>query len=486
MKFHQKENSYFEKFENIIQKEKEKNFPLISCFYLLDKRITQKFDSLIKMNNSLKEIINGKLRKIENKLKNIEKTSNNYESLEDKIKNISDNLNNITKELNESKKNISNNYGDLKDKIKNDITKELNENKENKNFYKINQNNFKNKKIKDFISIYKKNELGFKYFEPFDIIEENKEITSSIQKNIYEYYLPEEEDCINKAAGRFLFLVGEISRISASLANKIYSEFFKEYKNYLENNKEWLTFKDEEDRKNLSIWIKKCLDEKKFYEYYSNINIDKIKKYLYKNDNKTSEILFGLFKNLLRLYTMCMLSIPLVKIKFLSNNSQFNPNIMVDFILKKNRIFNFCYLPALESNGKLIEGGKYYVFTFKDKTYKKNNNIFENEFTVQKFKLYLIPNFNELEIKIITNFDFKKKDYKITVETIPQIIPELKPHYYLYKKSSFYFFDDLKISDNDTGNFKLEEQDLKQKFFIKIIDYLNREKKFNFCFNDIK
>ena len=93
---------------------------------------------------------------------------------------------------------------------------------------------------------------------------------------------------------------------------------------------------------------------------------------------------------------MCMLSIPLVKIKFLSNNSQFNPNIMVDFILKKNRIFNFCYLPALESNGKLIEGGKYYVFTFKDKTYKKNNNIFENEFTVQKFKLYLIPNFNEL------------------------------------------------------------------------------------------
>lgn len=48
MEFHSKGNYYMKTFENIVQKEKTKIFPLISSFYLLDKRISNKFESLIK------------------------------------------------------------------------------------------------------------------------------------------------------------------------------------------------------------------------------------------------------------------------------------------------------------------------------------------------------------------------------------------------------------------------------------------------------
>ena len=56
MEFLPKENSCMKAFEKLIQKEREKNFPLISSFYLLDKRISNKFESLIKINNFIKEL----------------------------------------------------------------------------------------------------------------------------------------------------------------------------------------------------------------------------------------------------------------------------------------------------------------------------------------------------------------------------------------------------------------------------------------------
>ncbi len=39
-------------------------------------------------------------------------------------------------------------------------------------------------------------------------------------------------------------------------------DLYEKYKKYLESNKIWLTFNLENDRINLSIWIKKCLHKK--------------------------------------------------------------------------------------------------------------------------------------------------------------------------------------------------------------------------------
>ena len=366
--------------------------------------------------------------------------------------------------------------------ILNQSNNKINKNKKGKfaikeNKYIIDSNkttNIKDKNVKDFLTIYKKKELGFKYYEPYEIIDENKTITDKIKNSVFEYYLPENENIENEISGKFLYSIGGISRISQNLANYIYLDLFNEYKIYLEENNEWLTFNHEEDRKNLSIWVKKCLNEKQFFEYYSNKNIYKIKKYLYSDDEKTNEILLGLFNNFIKLYTKCLLSYPLVEVKYSNNNCKFENSIMLDIIYKgnKGKLVNFCYLPGLISNGQLINGGKFYVFTFKNDSYQIKENLLDYEIKEQNAKLYTIPNYQNLQITI-KNIETKNKIFKIQAIPNPKIPTELKPIYSLIRKNNNKF---EKLSENKNGIFQIDEKYLNDSFYVSMVDYLGKIK----------
>ena len=189
-------------------------------------------------------------------------------------------------------------YSLINEKIQNNPNKEnklIIEEKYNNDF-----NNNENKNLKYFIK-FEKEKLGFNHYEPNEIKQENQLIVEKIKNTIYENFLPEEENCQFEMAGNFLFSIGGISREALCIANHAFSELFIEYKKYLEKNNEWLTFNHEEDRRKLSIWVKNCLDEKQFYQYYSESNKNKINKYLNSNEEKNNQLLVELFRDLIKL-----------------------------------------------------------------------------------------------------------------------------------------------------------------------------------------
>ena len=432
---------------------------LLSNFLnLFENKINRKFNSIKNGNLEFKEEFDKRLNIIQQKFDGIITHLTNLESL---IKNLSQKIIETHKEIKEFN-NIKKN-------------KQVIPMKTNKNIIDIKINDYKGKKITDFIKTYKKNELGFEYYEPYEIENENEEIISSLKNNIVDDFLPDNEICENKTLGLFLYSVGGISRKAVYLSHKAYLEIFNEYKKFLENNRCWLTLKHDEDRRNLSIWAKKCLKEKEFFEYYSVLNINEINNYKYTNDNKTNEISFILFKDLIRLYTKCILSIPIVETEFTNNNCKFEPSIMTDmFYKKRDRQVNFCYLPCLKSNGKLIRGGNYYVFTFKKDTFQKKGNLFDKEIVKQNSDLYSIQDYNKLQIEIIQKFNNETKDYEIEIETIPSI-SIIKPHFILYKNEGLLRKHKKLISNNETGIFKIEEKNIKDSFNITIYDYKNDE-----------
>ena len=294
--------------------------------------------------------------------------------------------------------------------------------------------------------------------------------------------MPEREDVLNESAGKFLYSVGGISRKSLSLANNIYSELFNEYKKYLDKNKEWLKLNLNDDRRNLSIWVKNCLDEQKFFEYYSNLNSKEIESYLYSKDEKTKKILKELFRDLIKIHTKCLLSIPLIRAEFTNNNCKFENNIMFDIIFKgKKKFVNFCYLPGLISNEQLIKGGNYYVFTFiEGKSYQKKDNIFDNEIAIQNPILYSFPDdFHSLKLKFDIKTSYSNK-YEIKFITEPLICSELKPCYNLLREDKGKVIKDEK---NEKGIFFIERKYMRDNYSLIITDYRNRKITFpNFTF----
>ena len=397
-------SSHYTKHE-IPRKENNNNIYQNTDFETLEKILNSKFDNF-------KVEINEKLNNIEKKLIDIEKGNNNFKFINENIKKISEEIYNISKNI-----KISTN-----DELKN---KEKSLNNKETIYIDKNKNNLNKQKISDFIKPIKKSDLKINYYEPYEVENDREKIIESIKYNVEEYYLPEKEKKLNEIAGKFLYSVGGISRRALSLANYAYLDLFNEYKKYLENNKEWLNFNYNEDKRNFSIWVKNCLNEKNFFDYYSNLNLKIIEPYLY-NEEKTDNILKGLFRDLISIQTKCLLSIPIVEAEFTNNNCQYEANIMFDIIFKgKKKLVNFCYLPGLISNGQLIKGGKYFVFTFiEGRSFQKKENLFDNEISKQSPILYSIPNFDSLKLKI---------EYKIKFITQPLICSELKPIYKLIR-----------------------------------------------------
>ena len=332
-----------------------------------------------KFNANFEEMLKSFVNKTNENINNINNI-NNHMYLDDMITEMMINLNNIN-EQQYKKPYIRNQIFEMNKQIKRNIKNFINLIDKNvENFHMNNNFGMNKQKIKDFIIPIKENYSKYEYYEPYEIEDENLKIIDSIKKNICYYYSPENEQPENLSAGLFLYKVGIISRISESVAKHIASSVFEDYFHNLHG-------------KSLSICVKKNLDEKPFFEYYSFRNLNKIVKYL-PDDEKGKNTLKRLFTNLISLYTKCLISIPEIEIKFINdyNNQNFDNESMSDIIysMKHDRLFNFCYLPGLKSNGDFIKGGKYYVFTFiKEKTYevgKTQSTFYELNKEINKYK----------------------------------------------------------------------------------------------------
>ena len=143
---------------------------------------------------------------------------------------------------------------------------------------------------------------------------------------------------------------------------------------------------------------------------------------------------------------------------------------MFDIIIKgKKKFANFCYLPALKSNGKLMKECYFFVFTFKEnETYQIKGNLFDDENAVQNTRLYT----NISEMKIYVESDDLEK-FKIKTLTTPKIPFELKP---IYKFIAIIGQKKLKLYENNTGIFEIDENYLNEKFYINIEDYMKNNK----------
>ena len=205
-----------------------------------------------------------------------------------------------------------------------------------------------------------KNNQNNNYFEVNEIQLRNDKIIFKIEKKVFELSNINEKIEL-ETVGKFLYSIGGIARNSLSITNQLYREYFEEFQKKNPNN----NYNSYETRKNFSIFVKERLNENYFEKCYKR-NILKIMKYLGICPDE-SEFLIDLFNDLLQLYFICALTFPnIVEIKFFDfKNNDFISDEMTDLIYKlKPTKVNFCYLPQLKSNGAVIDGGKFYVFTY--------------------------------------------------------------------------------------------------------------------------
>ena len=217
-----------------------------------------------------------------------------------------------------------------------------------------------------------------RYFEPDEVNHENNIIINIISSKVFKYIELDEKqnNSTLEREGKFLYKIGGIARKSLEITNKLYSELFEIYKIELKDlNK--LNY-NQIDEQNLSKWIKNRFDIKNFIENSAEKYKQNISKYLMYENDVDVEFLLKIFKYFLRLFLKCSLSIPLVEVEFLDDKNvidkPINTDIMIDLIIKNKKYnVNFCFLPQLTSNGGLIPGAKFHVFTYnKNETYKQN------------------------------------------------------------------------------------------------------------------
>ena len=317
--------------------------------------------------------------------------SDNFESFENQItkkieifmKNIIERVEKLEQIVIELKKGLNTLEKKVKDQDNNTLKKENQGSCQEKiNLYFSDQiqieEKYKGKNLNDFINPVKLEKLGYEYFEAKEIENNNEKINSLISEKAYEEYLPEKENLKNETVGNFFYSIGGISRVSYIESKHLFNKLFEQCKNFfLQNN---INLNNENNRKYFSIWIKKCINENPFYEFVSINKIKEIKKYFYKDDKKANEFLIKIFQRFLSLYLKCSLSFPIVEIKYLNDNCEYDPHTMLDIIDKsgKAKKVNYCYIPELKSNGKTLRNGKFYVFTYiENQTYQKKGKIYD-------------------------------------------------------------------------------------------------------------
>lgn len=211
------------------------------------------------------------------------------------------------------------------------------------------------------------------YILPNEIKEENDIIIHRITQNVYDF-LNGVKGSETKIAGEFLYSIGGIARKSLEFSNKI---FIKLYQQFLDQESNYT----EKNIKNFNIWAKEQLTNEAINDYLKK-NFKEVKNYIkeiikYLN-SKNNNTLIYFFKAFLKLYLKCKFCTPFVEVNFeLDNDIEYESSIMNDIIFKGEKTkVNFCYLPQLKSNGSIIDGANFYVFTYREEgkesaSYKK-------------------------------------------------------------------------------------------------------------------
>jgi len=206
------------------------------------------------------------------------------------------------------------------------------------------------------------------YFTSKDIQEENKEITRKFQKEALNN-INDDEETENETIGQFLKEVAMISRRAYNSSNELLMKMFDEFQIFTEEEKTITNLEnDEQLKKEFSSWVKeyeKDHEGKQKYQKYFN-------EFKGKEQYTKQEYTQILFSQLTILYFHCKLSFPIVEVNFndIKSGISFDHEIMIDFINKgNNRKVNFVILPSLFSNGNYLENGKFWVFTYKKKTF---------------------------------------------------------------------------------------------------------------------
>ena len=298
-------------------------------------------------------------------------------------------------------------------------------------------------------------------FTSEEIQSKNKKITTEFEKISYDYYNDDDEN-ENSSIAEFLIEVANISRKAFNDSNK----YLKNVYNDFENKQKGTTIisSKEHFKKIFSSWVKKNnIIENFFYNQKINLIFNDEKR-----DKKKNKYFNKLYIDLLSLYFQCAITFPSIEIDFNSQNN-FDFTKMIDYLNNKggkNKKVNFVIFPSLYSNGKFLENGKKWVFTYFDESKKKTFYFKQlNLIQINKENIFHIPTLSE-KLKLNLNqktFIIPNLNYKISKE--------------INQKFAFIF------KDKNSNNIEKKEIFINPKFslsnnyeFIKCEFYMQDEK----------
>ena len=201
------------------------------------------------------------------------------------------------------------------------------------------------------------------YFEREDVQKENKEIIIKIRKQFTNYKSDMENYLMKRAI--FLKKIGYLARFSHEIAIYIFQCFFimfKEENGIHSSDKETI-------RLCFASWIKELINKDCFEKISKNeIIYSQIKDIIEKDINSETEkeFLKNIFPDIIKLYLHCFLTDIKVDIIYADEDSKFNPEYMIDFLLTglEDKKVLFAFLPGLNCNGQYFDNSLIYVTTY--------------------------------------------------------------------------------------------------------------------------
>lgn len=195
------------------------------------------------------------------------------------------------------------------------------------------------------------------YFTTKDIQNKNKIITREIVKKAIKQ-IKDDDKIRNQNIVEFLKNIAYISRKSFIKSKNLLELVINDVQNNLKKN---FNLNIENDKKYLSSFVKKNIDNNYLY----------VKYFKKENNNYSNEQIYleELFSKLSIFYFHCKLAFPPIKINFLINGKDFNPETMIDFLNYGKGKVNFVFLPSLFSNQNFLYNAKLWVYTYNENEY---------------------------------------------------------------------------------------------------------------------
>ena len=295
-------------------------------------------------------------------------------------------------------------------------------------------------------------------FTSEEIQKKNKQITTEFEKISYNYD-NDDDEIENSTLAEFLQEVANISRIAFNDSNEYIKQSYIKFEN--EQKEVQIISSLDQFKINFACWAKKNnIFEILFNHHYKEKNMSFIDK---QTEQKKKNYFIKLYHDLLTLYFQCALCFPPVEINF--NQKNYDSTKMIDYFNKgsKDKKVNFVIFPSLYSNGKFLENGKQWVFTYFD-TAKKKTFYFKEPKLIHLIKNDQIFNIPNLKDKLKLNL---KKQIVITPDLNYQISKEIKQKYIYTLKNKNTQEIEEKNSEGSTISFRINYEFIKCDFYIQ-------------------